>query len=269
MLSTEQIEVINPNTRTAPVFRSRYDAELTAKIYANAPVLVTDYQNKEINPWGVEFRQGLFNMASDSELFRSHEELIRSSFQRKGTEWVPSQVVEGGKNANRYVPLYEGKMIHQFDHRRGDFALAKEKGDAEYREIPSPPIESLADVNFEITPRYWVSKDEVSARLKARSWRRDWLMGWRDITNVTNERTVIAAVFPRFAVNHKIPIFFTNVDVAAQAALLANLNSITLDYVARQKVGGTNLAFFYVKQFPIVTPVPVRLTPIPPRCRVR
>jgi len=146
-------------------------------------------------------------MTSDSDLFRSSEQLSNSGFKRKGTDWLPSSVAEGAKNVTRYVPLYEGKMNHQFDHRRGDFALAKEKGDAEYREIPSPPIEFLADVNFEITPRYWVSEDEVTARLQTKSWHRGWLMGWRDITNPTNERTVIATVFPRFGANHKMPIF--------------------------------------------------------------
>ena len=30
--------------------------------------------------------------------------------------------------------------------------------------------------------------------------------------------------------------------------------SIALDYVARQKVGGTNLNFFYVEQFPVLPP---------------
>jgi hypothetical protein len=29
-----------------------------------------------------------------------------------------------------------------------------------------------------------------------------WLMGWRDITNATNERTVIASVVPRVGVGH-------------------------------------------------------------------
>ncbi|MFX5968763.1 hypothetical protein ABTE68_20370, partial [Acinetobacter baumannii] len=29
-----------------------------------------------------------------------------------------------------------------------------------------------------------------------------WLMGWRDITNATNERTVIASVIPTVGVGH-------------------------------------------------------------------
>ena len=48
-LTREQIAAINPNTRTAPAFRSRADAELTAKIYANAPVLIEEGKGPEGN----------------------------------------------------------------------------------------------------------------------------------------------------------------------------------------------------------------------------
>ena len=37
-------------------------------------------------------------------------------------------------------------------------------------------------------------------------------------------------------------------------ALLASLNSFAVDYVARQKVGGTHITFGLLKQFPIVSP---------------
>lgn len=81
-----------------------------------------------------------------------------------------------------------------------------------------------------------------------------WLMCWRDITNATNERTVISAVVPRVAVGHTMPLFMTRHDPARAAALLANLDSITLDFIARVKVGGTHLTYGYLKQFPIFPP---------------
>src|SRR5262249_55832935 len=36
--------------------------------------------------------------------------------------------------------------------------------------------------------------------------------------------------------------------------LLANFNALVLDYVARQKIPGTNVNFFMVEQFPILPP---------------
>jgi len=81
-------------------------------------------------------------------------------------------------------------------------------------------------------------------------------MGWRDITNATNERTVIVSVLPIAAVNHKLPLL--NFPEKSSTVLLCcfygNLNAIVLDYVARQKIGGTDLTYHYLKQFPVLLP---------------
>lgn len=81
-----------------------------------------------------------------------------------------------------------------------------------------------------------------------------WLMGWRDITNATNERTVIASVVPLVGVGHTMPLFTTGAEARLAAALLGNLCSLALDYCARVKVGGTHLTYGYLKQFPILPP---------------
>ncbi len=49
-LTPADLQRLNPNTRTAPVFRSKEDAELTAKIYRNVPVL-WDESRENGNPW--------------------------------------------------------------------------------------------------------------------------------------------------------------------------------------------------------------------------
>lgn len=52
-----------------------------------------------------------------------------------------------------------------------------------------------------------------------------------------------------------MPILFpARVTPALKAGLLANLNSIIYDFVARQKIGGTHLTYFYFKQFPTLQP---------------
>lgn len=379
-LSVDEFALINPNTRTCPVFRSERDAVLTKKLYRAAPVLikeaVTDDEGRviqsEVNPWGISFSQGLFNMTSDSGLFAD----------------TPAAMGEPAR-----LPLYEAKMIHQLDHRWATYVdAAHAVGEVETADVSDA---QKADPCCTARPRYWVDEREVLARiarvpsrlaqawlelhaaldagdaaaqdaaladlvralaqwvagelfhrtagaspaadgwtptqaqlhiaptevqLKARfprlndvllgeglttkkaladfpKWaaqNRDarladddlaalaealrastltealrklldhwmdhrsprWLMGWRDITNATNERTVIASVVPRVGVGNKIPLFFPRSDVTASqaAGLLGNLAAMTLDFVARQKIGGTTLNYFYMKQFPVLPP---------------
>lgn len=246
-LSSQQISRINPNTKNAPVFRTRMDADITARIYDSIPIFIRETEDENVNPWGARF-MAMFHMSNDSAMFRTSAQLINQDFRKVGSNWISEN------SPSIYVPLQEAKMMHQFDHRRGDFALAKAKGDADYREIPEPTSVQRNCDGFEVTPRYWVPDKEVDSRVTERIGGRSWLMGWRDITNATNERTVIASILPRSGTNHKIPLIFTETDPRQAMALLANLNSLVLDFVSRQKVGGTNLTYFLLKQFPVLSP---------------
>jgi hypothetical protein len=153
-LSPEQIAAINPNTKTAPVFRSRSDAELTAKLYSKAPVLIEerpDHPEGEKNPWGINF-QTMFHMSGDSGYFRGTENLEKTGFNRKGSNWEHS-------DGRRYVPLYEAKMIHHYDHRWATY-----EGEDEEQGVRDVTLEEKQDPNFEPTPRYWVPEEEVDMR---------------------------------------------------------------------------------------------------------
>lgn len=79
-------------------------------------------------------------------------------------------------------------------------------------------------------------------------------MGWRDICRSTDRRTLIASVIPRTAVGDKFLLFFTSQPAHLMAALLANFDSLACDFAARQKVGGTALKYFTMKQFPTLPP---------------
>jgi hypothetical protein len=278
-LSPEEIARLNPNTRTAPVFRSRADAELTAKIYARVPVLVEEAKGPAGNPWGVEFSQGLFNMTSDSALFRTAAQLAAEGFVRQGSEWVaegarPRQAAlaaEGGgpglfdlrgagpRAPRRYVPLYEAKMIHQFDHRWAGYAEDGERTE-------DIPPERKQDPGFEPTPRYWVPAEEVEQRLQTKAWARGWLLGWRDIARATDERTVIATVFPRVGCGDTLLLMLPSVsEFQLHVSTVANLCSLPLDYAARQKIGGTHLKYNIFKQLPVLPP-PTTPRPASPSC---
>ena len=371
-LTENEIARINPNTKTAPVFRSRADAELTAKLYTRTPVLIAERPQEEggdVNPWGITF-QTMFHMSGDSGFFRTHSQMELEGWGREGADWVRETAV----GVERRVPLYEAKMIHHFDHRWATYGAGASEDEEGARDCTLAEKQNPA---FEPSPRYWVLEEEMSLRaarvptalksavrlaraesgkgrrkanadvdesaraaaLKAlatwfagaipalrghqareadifnllgreQDWRgalkasperflidpktlvsgaemqREtplteadliliakspkeglalaellidtkqprWLMGWRDIALRSVERTVIASAFPRVGTNHKVPLFYLSQPPRLAAAFLANMTSLSFDYIARQKIGGSSLTYFYLKQFPVLPP---------------
>jgi len=331
-LSSEDFSLINPNTLNCPIFRSEADAELTKKIYRHVPILIEEAHGDahEKNPWDITFSQGLFNMTSSSHLFLD--------------EPTPES-----------VPLYEAKMIHQFDHRWAHFRNKRRNKTGDLVTEDSTEGEK-ADPNYSIIPRYWVSEREVLAKLarapkcvrdafrnqdadallaaiaiwiearhevdllgdmsqsnarqrvlrlggpmfsalpteetdwlnekalaEARDWppltehefgiisnaldffsathlllhqrSPSWLMGWRDITNATNERTVVASVIPRAGCGDTLLLMYPKCgDLRKIACLLADQNSLVHDFIARQKIGGTHLKYNVKKQITTLPP---------------
>ena len=82
-----------------------------------------------------------------------------------------------------------------------------------------------------------------------------WVQAFRDITNSTNERTSIATILPRSGVGNSSPIIeYASEQPLASALVLANLNSLPLDWSARLSVGGMHMNFFILKQLPVLPP---------------
>lgn len=241
-LTPEDFALLNPNTKTCPVFRTRQDTELTRAIYRRVPVLWRE--KPEENPWGARLLL-MFMMNTDSYLFRTREELLNQGFRLVGNRFVRGEEV--------YLPLYEAKMFWHYDHRFATFE-GKDTRDVEPGEKEDPTFLPL--------PRYWVPKEEVEERLTKRDrdgnviwrWERDWSMGWRDITNATNERTFVASIYPRFGAGDTFLQMLPEASAPRILTLLANLNSLPFDFVTRQKIGGTHLKFHVTKQLPILPP---------------
>ena len=357
-LEAGDFELMNPNTLTAPLFRARADLDLTRKLYRAAPVLIRErpgHLDGDENPWGITF-QTLFHMSNDSGHFRTAEQLSDQGFLRDGVHWRH-------EDGRVYVPLYEAKMIHHFDHRFGSYAgLNSRPADGS---LPETPDSAKARPDYESDPWYWVPEGEtalrvarVPSRLKqyfrkedaegclkvlaewvlgtlepgdlepaslaraaslaesrlrdvlgvralerdivgtriatwlgkvaagARKMQREtplsdddiafiedapsdslelvgmlidrkqprWLMGWRRNARSTDERTWVVDVFPLCGVGDSIFMFHLNAAKEYAPAVLACAASLVADFISRQKVGGTNLSFYYIEQFPILAP---------------
>jgi hypothetical protein len=268
-LTPEDLGLLNPNTRTCPVFRSNKDAEVTKKIYKNVPVLIREGEPDD-NPWGITFAT-MFHMSNDSGLF--------SNGPGPGL-----------------LPLHEAKMIHQFDHRWATYARGG--GEDGSRDVT---LREKVDPGYSPEPRYWVEDRQVLAsiarvpRKVSTAWlgrnesalrfelgqpesdqelrslskvsvlwpmmdqlieRRSprWLMGWRRNARANDERTTISTILPRYAVGDSLFLFTSTHSPPLLAVFLGNLNSLVGDFVARLKVGGVNFSFYYFKQLSLLAP---------------
>ncbi|GEC03700.1 hypothetical protein SSP24_13550 [Streptomyces spinoverrucosus] len=267
LLTAEDILTMNPNTGTCPVFSSKRDADIALGIYRRVPVLINETKGAGGNPWGISFMT-MFHMSTDSYLFRpaaqdneTFDDLVKAGWTLEGSVLV--------RGEERLLPLYEAKMLHHYDHRFSTYENATEK-QLNKGTLPRFTVEQHEDASVVPMPRYWVPEQDVStgevdkngtpimeqgvrSRLAAKGWNREWLLGWRNIGRASDERTMIVSTAPRYGFQHSFPLALPR--VASNAPLLgAILSSMVCDYGVRQKVGGTNLSFNYVEQFPVLSP---------------
>lgn len=233
---------VNPNTGTAPIFRTRRDMALTTAIYARCPVLVDKSGAEPVAAWPVKYST-MFHMANDSSSFRTRQELEENegAWSIGENRW---QSAEG-----EWLPLFEGKMVQAYDHRAADVVInaANLTRPGQQEAISS---EQHADPNRLALPRYWIRADQAN-------WPQSEgvLIAFKDITSATNMRTMIAVAMPRVPAGHKLPFLFVNEPHSSESALLlANLNSVPFDYVARQKLNNLSFILATLEQLPVIPP---------------
>ena len=239
-LSAEDFARVNPNTGTAPLFRTRRDAELTTAIYGRLPILVDRSGGDEQKQWPVRYVR-MFDMTNDSNLFRTREELEEQEAAYPiGGNRFRSEVGE-------WVPLYEGKMIWHFDHRAASVVINEEN---QHRPAyPDPTtIDQHRDPNFVPSPQFWILATD-----QHRSDR--YVLAFRDVTNPTDRRTFDACFLPYHYAGNTLPLVINDGNEVTNLHLLcANFNAILFDYVSRQKVQKNHLNWYIVEQLPVVPP---------------
>ncbi len=240
-LSGEDIKLLNPNTRTCPIFRTRRDAEITKAVYRRVPVLIDESRTTTGNPWGISF-QRMFDQTNDAEHFIEAAELKKQGCKLEGNRWRKGKRV--------FLPLYEAKMVQAYDHRAASVVVDA----ANWFRQGQPDSTTLVEhqnPEFQVLPRWWVAAEIVTTPAPQSCY-----LAFKNVTSPTNSRTMIAAFVPVVAVGNSAPILLAGESIPAHryTCLLANLNCIALDYVARQKIGNVNLNFFLIEQFAMFPP---------------
>ena len=240
-LSAADFARVNPNTCTAPIFRTRRDAELTTAIYDRLPVLVDRSSGEAVKAWPVKYST-MFHMTNDSGLFRT-----RSELEEKEGAW-PIGRNRFGSLVGEQVPLYEGKMVQAFDHRAASIVINPKNLHRPAQPKPTIP-EQHHDPSWLPTPRFWVRESECGWPPQS-----GWVVGFKEITAPTNVRTFIAALLPTVGFGNKVPVLKPETADRREWLLAANLNATVFDFVTRQKVQGQTLNLFIIEQLPVVPP---------------
>ena len=251
-LQTSDFARFNPNTKLCPIFRTSRDAVLTAKIYRHVPILYNEATGED--PWGIRFLM-MFNMASASSLFYTRKQLDEIG----GTQTSSSYYV----NDDEFVPLFEGKMIWFYNHHYGSFPSEYEVT-SRPNSIEGTDLSILQDTTSAIFPWYWVNKVMVNNRLIDMDkngnvrwqWNHSYYIAFRDVARAADARTCVASLIPSgMAAGDKAPLIFTSRGIIPSACFAALMSSLVFDYVAKQKVGGSSMGLFIMKQMPVLNPL--------------
>jgi Alw26I/Eco31I/Esp3I family type II restriction m6 adenine DNA methyltransferase len=202
VISVDLIRKLSPDSLSVMEFKQDIDIQIAEKM-SRFPLLGETLPDT----WNLKLTSE-FHMTNDSYLFKTEP-------------------------AKGRLPLYEGKMIHQFTHQ---YAL----------------------------PKYWLDEKEARQALLKRGEvdkgqildYQTYRLGFRSVSSSTNERSLISSLIPKlvfcgnslsiseceqnnFQDNQSFKIF-----------IVAVLNSFLIDWMLRQKVS-QNLNFFYIYQLPI------------------
>jgi hypothetical protein len=234
-LSASDIRLLNPNTRTCPIFRSQHDANLTRSIYHRLPILIKR-SSQEKNPWNIKLST-MFHMTNDASLLHPRNYLEKAGLRLVGNVF---------ENAiDRYIPLYEGRLGHQFNHRFANQPSGQ---------LQDVSIDQLIDPNFSVEPQYWVHIEDAKHHLQRHSILcTTGLLGFRRISRNTDERTSIASIIPWGAASYGW-ILVLGPKATDLLLLLGTFNSFPFDYLLRNALSQPSIPQGTFEQIPCPSP---------------
>jgi hypothetical protein len=241
-LTEAELHLLSPISGLCPTFRTDRDRRLALGIYTRMQPLVC--QQRSESDWVQSDFLIMFRSDDSTHLYRTLSQLAIPEPSQASLPLLPVGDLT-------YLPVWEAKLLHQFDHRYSTFAnvptAERVKGNA--TEVPAQNKDSV----WIALPRYWVAAHSISEILDGRDWTRQWLVGYRDITNATNERTAIASVLPQGGAAQPLNLFLPESPLHA-CIWVAAMNSFVLDYLVRQRIGGVHLNITSCRQLPMIAP---------------
>ncbi|MBE0541980.1 MAG: hypothetical protein IH623_11380 [Verrucomicrobia bacterium] len=283
----EAIKKFSPTSLAFVETRTAKDLAIVEKIYSSGQLLGGSGERG----WGIHYARE-FDMTGDSALFPPRPKWEDQGYRPdeyghwlKG-DWKPwtgsravaqrgdslvlsrdgTQVISQAGIEDIAVPLYEGRMIGQFDFSQKGWVSGKGRTavwrDFSWAEKFVEPqfLISLRDQDAVYLQKHLddfqeqFGKEAVESEERRLSSQAEWLQ-WRNslrrklsfmaIGSAFNTRTMTAAFVDDAACGNSCPVLSKS---HSPLALLSAMNSLAFDYAFRSRLGGLNLNFFVVAE---------------------
>jgi len=236
-LPLKDLEKISPNTGQPILSRTKYDFDLVRKIYDNSKIMTSQVDEPVATSWVT------MTSSKYSRYYKSLNVLSGSSEGKLGIRML------NGKN---YYPVLESKLINQNQYM---YATYKDVS-GDNRKKGNPRLLSEEEIRnlSRPEPRTWVDQEIVRELFESKSWKKDWILVIREVTNVNNERTAIATVVPTVGLVQPLNAVSCN-DSWTATVVVGAINSLVCDYVAKQRFTGRHLNVTTFSQLPFPTEI--------------
>ncbi|MCO5106226.1 MAG: BREX-1 system adenine-specific DNA-methyltransferase PglX [Burkholderiaceae bacterium] len=259
----ERVIEFSPYSKAILEIRTEQDLKVLQKIYANG-VLLGDQSERG---WGVKYATE-FHMTNDSKLFPE-----RPKWEAKGYQpdeyghWLkgswrdysgPAHILErpeglvlsrDGRQAIHVeqiedvaLPLYEGRMIGQFDFSEKGWVSGKGRK-ADWRDQPLG--------QKQLDPQYLMGRGSyLSALAEATKSLVGLKAGYLAVGSATNSRSMFSGPVAGFPAGNSVAVLQSTTPERT-LALIAALNSFAYDFALRTRLGGLNLNYFILAETPL------------------
>lgn len=226
----ERVEQFSPRSRAILEIRSERDLNVLEKMYASS-VLLGD---EGPDGWGVRYACE-FHMTNDSKLFPPRPKWEERGFKpNEYGLWI-------GPKGEVALPLYEGRMVGQFDFSEKGWVRGKGRS-AEWRAIDFP------SKVFE--PQYLMSRDDFAKSDAFRGLK----IGLLAVGSATNARSMVCASLYDLPCGNAVPVLKPSQGNSSSLLLVATVNSLSYDFALRCRLGGVNLNYFVIEETPLPRP---------------
>ena len=217
-MTYDDLKLYSPEVFSLPKFSNSYEYEIFRKCYKKSPFFLSDKDDS--NSWKVKISRYI-NVTDFSGEIKKRAEI-------------------NDEELELYLPLMEGKLFNLYDFKYATYSMNENVIE----------FDTKSKQNTQNFLRY-IPKN-IALRRNPRVLTSKYFLLIRDTTHSTNERGIIACIAPNYITDYTVRVVEGDLEAKNTLILLASLNSLVIDFIARMRIGGNHLSNYIINQLPIL-----------------